>query len=114
MPEEPKPLTWLGDSLRRVRSFSSEARQKLGFELRMVQFGREPTDGKPMTIVGSGVREIRVHAGSEHRVLYVAKFDEAVYVLHAFVKKTQKTPREAVLLARARYRDLIEMRTRKP
>ena len=67
-----------------------------------------------MTIVGSGVREIRVHAGSEHRVLYVAKFDEAVYVLHAFVKKTQKTPREAVLLARARYRDLIEMRTRKP
>lgn len=109
-----KPVEWLGDSLLRVRLFSSEARQKLGFELRRVQSGGEPTDWKPIATVGPGVREIRVYAEREHRVLYVTKFDEAVYVLHAIVKKTRKTPRDAIQLAQARYRDLIKMRTAKP
>jgi phage-related protein len=57
------------------------------------------------------VREIRVHAESEYGVLYVARFEEAVYVLHAIVKKTQRTPQDAIRLARARYRDLIKSRT---
>jgi phage-related protein len=108
--EDLKSVEWLGDSLSRVRSFSTEARQKIGFELRQVQRGLDPTDWKPLKIVGSGVREIRVHAESEHRVLYVAKFDDAVYVLHAIVKKTRKTPQEAIRLAQARYRELIENR----
>ena len=67
-------------------------------------------DWKPMSSVGPSVREIRVHTGLEHRVLFVAKFTEAVYVLHGFEKRTPKTPRRDVELARQRYRDLVAQR----
>ena len=80
----------MGDSLERVRFFSKFARQQVGFELEMVQHGLEPSDWKPMRIVGPGVSEIRVHVGGEHRVLYVAKFQRAVYVLHAFIKRPKR------------------------
>eukprot|EP01034_Spumella_vulgaris_P022361 gene22361-28482_t len=50
-----------------------------------------PSDFKPMTTVGAGVFEIWVRSGNQYRVIYAAKFSVAVYVLHAFVKKTQKT-----------------------
>lgn len=102
-----KPVEWMGDSLERVRFFSKLARQQVGFELEMVQHGLEPGDWKPMRIVGPGVSEIRVHVEGEHRVLYVAKFQRAVYVLHAFIKRTQKTPRSAVTLAKARYEEVL-------
>ena len=59
-----------------------------------------------MKEVGAGVREIRIHVRGEWRVLYVAKFAEAIYALHAFQKKTQKTKREAIELARTRYRQI--------
>lgn len=59
-----------------------------------------------MKEVGAGVREIRIHVLGEWRVLYVAKFAEAVYVLHAFQKKTQKTRREDIELARTRYQQI--------
>lgn len=68
------------------------------------------TDWKPMPVVGPGVMEIRVHADGEHRVFYVAKFDEAVYVLHAFAKKTRKTSPLDIELGKKRYRDLLERR----
>ena len=99
----------MGDSLWRVRSFSKVVRQQVGFELELVQGGFEPTDWKPMPAVGSGVREIRVRVEGEHRIFYVAKFQRAVYVLHAFAKKTQKTPRAAIDLARSRYREMLRM-----
>jgi phage-related protein len=70
----------------------------------------EPGDWKPMTTIGSGVREIRVHTEMEHRVCYVARFAEGVYVLHAFEKRTQKTAARDVELARTRYRELLEWR----
>jgi phage-related protein len=105
-----KPITWLGDSLEQVRAFPDEARRSVGFELREVQKGLEPSDWKPLAIVGAGVKEIRIHAGSEYRVLYVAKFAEAVYVLHAFAKKTQQTPKQDIELASRRYRDLVNDR----
>jgi phage-related protein len=79
-----KPLLWLGDSRNCVRAFPAEARRRSGFELREVQRGKDPSDWKPMPRVGLGVREIRIHTGEEFRVMYVAKFPEAVYVLHAF------------------------------
>ena len=63
-----------------------------------------------MPSVGPGVREIRIHTGLEHRVLYVAKFVEAVYVLHAFEKRTRKTPRRDIGLAQQRYRALVTQR----
>jgi len=104
-----KPIEWLGDSLERVRFFPKPVRQQVGFELEMVQCGLDPADWKPMSSVGSGVREIRVHAEGEHRLFYVAKFQHAIYVLHAFTKRTRKTPRAAIDLAKARYREALRM-----
>jgi len=108
-----KLLLWLGDSRRRLRDFPQLARQRAGFELFEVQQGQEPSDWKPMRTVGDGVKEIRVHADGEHRVLYVAKFEEAVYVLHAFAKRTRRTSKQDIDLAAARFRELVQERTRK-
>jgi len=84
-----------------------------GFQLWRVQRGLEPNDRKPMPSVGLGVQEIRIHTGSEHRVLYVARFAEAIYVLHAFERRTRRTPKDAVDLARQRLRSLINSRARR-
>lgn len=98
-----KPVVWLGDSLDEVRRFPVDARRAAGYQLDRVQHGLEPTDGKPMASIGTGVREIRIHIGSEYRVIYVAKYADAVYVLHAFVKKSQRTAKRDLDLACARY-----------
>ncbi len=98
-----KALEFVGSSLDDLREFPAEARRAAGFELGFVQRGLDPSDWKPMNQVGAGVREIRVHVLGEWRVLYVARFAEAVYVLHVFQKKTQKTRREDIELARVRY-----------
>jgi phage-related protein len=72
-----------------------------------VQHGLDPADWKPMTIVGSGVREIRIRdAAGAFRVIYVATRQEAIYVLHAFQKKTQRTPARDIDLAAARLREI--------
>ncbi len=107
-----KPISWFGDSRSRVRAFPEAARRKAGHELNQVQHGREPEDWKPMPSVGIGVNEIRVRTESAYRVLYVAKFEEAVYVLHAFPKKTRRTPKSDLELASERYRAVIEWRKR--
>ena len=108
-----KPLIWLGNSLNAVKSFSPDARREAGHQLGIVQDGKEPVDWKPMESIGAGVREIRVHAETGYRVLYVAKFVEAVYVLHGFEKKTQRTPKADIHRANKRYRDLLLERKRK-
>jgi len=105
-----KPLFWLGSSLGDVREFPAEARRNVGFQLRRVQQGLQPSDWKWMPAVGTGVQEIRVHAGTEHRVFYVARFAEGVYVLHAFEKRTRKTAKRDIQQARNRYRDLLKTR----
>lgn len=83
-----------------------------GFQLRRVQRELEPFDWKPMASVGPGVREIRVRLALEHRVLYVARFAEAVYVLHAFEKRSRKIPQRDIELARQRFRELVALRER--
>lgn len=108
-----KPLVWLGDSLEAVKGFAPEARREAGHQLGLVQAGSEPADWKPMETVGAGVREIRIHAETGYRVLYVAKFAEAVYIVHAFVKKTRRTPKADIDLANRRYRELLNARKRK-
>lgn len=108
-----KPLRWLGDSRRRISDFPDEARQRAGFELWEIQQGNDPSDWKPMPTVGPGVKEIRVHSDTEYRVMYVAKFEEAVYVLHAFVKKTQRTSKQDLEIAGDRFRGLVEERRRR-
>lgn len=105
-----KPLRWLGNSQAAVRAFAPNARRDAGYELYRVQLGDEPSDWKPMSQAGAGVREIRVHADGEHRVLYLATLPEAVYVLHAFAKKTQRTRKLDIELARARLKDLLRQR----
>jgi phage-related protein len=107
-----RPLCWLGSSLEDVRDFPADARREAGYQLARVQHGLMPSDWKPMTSVGVGVQEIRLHTGAEHRVFYVAKFRDAVYVLHAFEKRTRRTPRAAIELARRRLADLRRDRSR--
>lgn len=102
-----KPITFHGDSLDRLREFPDDARQQAGHELHQVQKGIEPTDWKPMPTVGAGVREIRVgDASGAYRVIYIAALLDAVHVLHAFQKKTQKTTKRDLDLASTRLKEL--------
>jgi phage-related protein len=103
-----KPLKFVGSSLNDLRDFPEEARRIAGFELRAVQDGFKPRDWKPVQSVGLGVREIRIHVLGEWRVIYVANIRDAVYVLHAFQKKTQKTSQRDIDLARKRYKQIGE------
>lgn len=105
-----KPIVWVSDSLEGLRKFSDEARRAAGYQLSKVQSGDEPSDWKPMPSIGLGVKEIRIHSENEYRVVYVAKFAEAIYVLHAFTKKTQQTAKRDVDLAAKRYRELANQR----
>lgn len=105
-----KPVRFVGGSKDDLVAFPKSARIRAGHELFMVQVGRDPDDWKPMTSVGPGACEIRVRdkAGA-FRVIYVAKFEDTIYVLHAFQKKTRKTSRADLDLARRRYREARTM-----
>jgi phage-related protein len=108
-----KPIEFRGSALEDLRAFPQEARRTAGFQLDQVQRGREPDDWKPMNSIGAGVREIRVRdSAGAFRVLYVARFEDAVYVLHCFQKKTQKTRKSDLDLASHRYRDLVREHSR--
>lgn len=102
-----KQVQWLGSSRADLKAFPADARRVAGFQLHLVQLGFDPNDWKPLHSVGPGVREIRVHTAIEHRVVYVATFAEAVYVLHAFAKKTAKTPQREIRVARVRFQALL-------
>ena len=105
-----KPLHFLGSSLRDLKKFPVEVQEETGFELRNLQRGQAPSDWKPMSIIGPGAMELRIHVGGEYRVVYVAKFAEAVYVLHIFAKKTPKTAKPDLELAKRRYNQLLKQR----
>ena len=85
-----KRLEWVGSALDDLREFPQEARNEAGHQLHR-----------------SGVRELRIHTNREHRVFYVVRFDDAVYVLSAFEKKSQKTPKSELELGRTRYQLVI-------
>ncbi len=105
----PKPVEFLGSALDDLRAFPALARREAGYQLDQVQHGREPDDWKAMNTVGQGVREIRVRdAGGAFRVIYVAKLADAVYVLHCFQKKTEKTSKTDLDLTAKRYRELMK------
>lgn len=104
-----KAVEFLGCSLDDLRAFPSGARRVCGYQIEKVQLGREPDDWKPMGGVGPGVREIRVRSDDgAYRVMVVASFADAVYVLHCFQKKSQKTAKSDLDLARNRLRKLRE------
>jgi phage-related protein len=105
-----KPLFWVGSSLQDIRRFPSDARRLAGYQLRLIQEGRQPNDSKPMTVVGLGVYEVRIQTKLAHRIFYIAKFEEAVYVLHAFEKRTRKTSESDTELARTRLSQILRRR----
>lgn len=102
-----KELRFIGNSQDDLAEFPVDARRSAGFELWQVQLGLMPCDFKPMPTVGAGAYEIRVKVQGQWRVIYVAKQADAVYVLHCFHKKTQKTAQSDIELAARRYK-LIE------
>jgi phage-related protein len=104
-----KLVEFIGDSLDCLRTFPVDARRTAGFQLDRVQRDLDPTDWKPMASIGAGVREIRIREDSgAFRVLYVAKFEDAIFVLHCFQKKSQATSKRDVEIATSRYRQLKE------
>ena len=105
-----RPLVWLGSSLADLRAFPADARKVAGYQLRRIQSGMMPSDWKVLPSVGPGVYEIRLHTGVEHRIFYVAKFIEAVYVLHAFEKKSRQTRSADVDAGRNHYAELVARR----
>jgi phage-related protein len=102
-----RPVRFLGDSLKMLRDFPEDARHDAGYQLDKVQRGEQPDDFKPMTVIGKGVEEIRITDDSgAYRVVYVARHADAVYVLHAFQKKRQATPKKDIDTAKRRFAQL--------
>ncbi len=109
MAKPPKALRFLGGALDDLRAFPASARREAGYQLDKVQASFDPADWKPMNTVGPGVREIRIRdKDGAFRVIYIAKFESAVYVLHCFQKKSQATRKADLALAESRYLDLLK------
>lgn len=108
-----KPLLWVGSSRDDLKGFPAPARRRAGYELDLVQRGFQPTDFKPMSSVGAGVFELRVRAGGAFRVFYVVRFEEAIYVLHAFQKRSRRTSQLDIDVGATRYREVVSSRTRR-
>ncbi len=106
-----KEIRWVGSAYYDLLAFPEDPRRSAGFQLGKVQVGLDPDDWKPFDDVGPGTKEIRIREASGiYRVMYVAKFEEAVYVLHCFQKKTQATSKQDKVIAEARYRAVVNAR----
>lgn len=104
-----KNIQFLATTLDDIRDFPDDIRQDTGYQLHKVQQGEMPDDFKYMPTIGQGVVEIRLKDSQGiYRVIYTAKFAETVYVLHAFVKKTQKTSQADIELAKARLKSITQ------
>jgi phage-related protein len=109
--DDEKEIRWVGSSYDDLLAFPKDARKEAGFQLGKVQAGLEPIDWKPFDDAGAGTREIRIRdANGIYRVMYVAKFEESVYVLHCFQKKTQATSKQDKAITVARYRAVVSAR----
>ena len=112
--DDEKQIRWIGSAYHDLLAFPKDARKEAGFQLGKVQAGLEPADWKPLDEVGAGTREIRIREASGiYRVLYVAKFEEAIYVLHCFQKKARVTSKQAKAIAAERYRAVVNVRKEK-
>jgi phage-related protein len=102
-----KSVIGLGGSKEDLKAFPEDARREIGYQLEHVQEGADPDDWKPMSIVGAGVREIRVRESSgAFRCIYLAPRPEGIYILHCFQKKSQKTNRQDLELAQMRFKSI--------
>ena len=112
--DDTKQIRWVGSAYDDLLAFPKDARKAAGFQLGKVQAGLEPADWKPFDDVGVGTREIRIRdASGIYRVMYVAKFEEAIYVLHCFKKKTEATSKRDQAIAGARSRAVARARKEK-
>ena len=105
-----KKVCWVGSSLQELKAVSKQVKKAIGFELNLLQHGEESRDFKPMVSVGKGVFEIRVrdeHNKNVGRCFYVAKFEDSIFVLHVFIKKSQKTPLLNLAVGKKRYQELL-------
>lgn len=102
-----KDVCFCGSAQDDLRSFPQDAKADAGHQIYLVQNGKPPNDSKPMKTIGPGVLEIRIkEASGAFRVFYVANRPEAIYVLHAFRKTTQKTEKRDIDLAKARLKEI--------
>ncbi len=109
--EEEKEIRWVGSSYVDLLKFPDEPRRQAGFQLGKVQASLEPEDWKPFGEAGAGVKEICIREGSgAYRLMYLAKFEEAVYVLHCFQKKTEATTKQDKEIAEVRCKSVIRER----
>ncbi|MCG8333587.1 MAG: type II toxin-antitoxin system RelE/ParE family toxin [Proteobacteria bacterium] len=97
-----RQLYFAGSSLDDPKSFPESVKKRAGFQLHRVKHGKDPSDWKPMNSIGKGVREIRIKVKEQFRVIYIASFSDKVYVLHAFKKKSQKTAKRDLDIAKHR------------
>jgi len=110
--EQHKEIRWVGSSYDDILDFPAEPRKEAGFQLGKVQAGLEPDNWKPFDDVGTGTKEIRIRdASGAYRVMYVAKYEEAIYVLHCFHKKTETTTKHDKNIAETRYRAVLRERS---
>jgi len=100
-------VVFQGNSLETIREFPDAARQRAGYEIDRVQRDLEPTNWKPFPSIGQGVREVRIQMGEQYRVIYIAKYEDTVHVLHAFQKKTQKTRTSDIEIAKRALKELL-------
>lgn len=104
-----RPLFWVASSKRDYSGFPGEVQDDLGFELFLAQTGQHPPSAKPLRGLGSGTIElIEDFDGDTYRAVYTVRFQEAVYVLHAFKKKSKRgvrTPKGDIELIKRRLRD---------
>ncbi len=103
-----KQFTGLVRVTKDLLDFPDSAKQDAGYQLHRMQNGFDPEDWKPFQTVGAGVSEIRINDdGNAFRVMYVAKFEGKIYVLHSFQKKTQKTSPKDINIAKTRYNAIV-------
>lgn len=106
-----KPIRFVGDALAELRAFPQAARHDAGYQLHCVQTGMQPANFKPMPSIGQGVEELRVrNATGAYRVIYTARLADAVYILHAFQKKTHRAAPANIELARQRFKQMMRAR----
>ena len=106
--KEEKAIYWLGTSYKDLLAFPDEAKREAGYQLHRVQNGLDPENWKPFQTIGLGVKEIRISTDKNaFRVMYVAKFAERIYILHAFQKKIQKTSSKDIEIAKVRYNAVV-------
>lgn len=106
--KEEKAIYWVGTTYKDLLAFPDETKKEAGYQLHRIQNGLDPENWKPFQTVGPGVKEIRISSDKKtFRIMYVAKFAERIYILHAFQKKTQKTSSRDIEIAKTRYNAVV-------